>query len=91
MSQTKQMYGIDPHMIGRRALCDGGVASAGGPAGMLGAWERFVGRLTGYYFEEGDPPWRWYLMADLAEKPEEYTEDSVWCESGFLFLLDDAG
>jgi hypothetical protein len=39
--------------------------------------------------DHGDPPWRWYLMAELSRKPETYVADAVWCESGSLYLLGD--
>lgn len=84
----ERRYAIDPELIGRQAECDGGMATAGGPAGALGSRDFFKGRLTGIYFEEGDPPWRWYEMRDLQVKPEDYTDDSVWCEEGFIFLID---
>ena len=34
------------------------------------------------------PPWRWYLMVDLVRKPRNYEFDSVWCESGNIYLVD---
>jgi hypothetical protein len=77
--------GFDPAMAGRRAECDGGGPE---PGGTVGSRDEFAGTLTGEYFEEGDPPWRWYLLADLTRKPTDYAEDSVWCESGFVFLVD---
>jgi hypothetical protein len=53
------------------------------------ARQDFAGTLTGDYVDHGDPPWRWYLMTNLTAKPEAYTEDSVWCEAGMLFVADD--
>jgi hypothetical protein len=41
--------------------------------------------------DHGDPPWRWYLMTDLTRRPEGYVHDSVWCESGMVFLVERAG
>jgi len=84
----ERRYNINPRLTGRIAECDGGMMVAGGPAGAMGSREHFRGRLTGIYFEEGDPPWRWYEMRDLEVKPPEYEEDSVWCEAGFLFLME---
>jgi len=76
---------IDPEMAGKFAECDGG-----GPVqGTLFAnREEFAGTLTGEYFDHGDPPWRWYLMVDLVGKPINYEWDSVWCESGNIYLVD---
>lgn len=45
--------------------------------------------LTGQYVDHGDPPWRWYLLADLEKKPPGYPADSVWCESGSLFVMEE--
>ena len=56
---------------------------------MLGSRDLFRGRLTGLYYDEGNPPWRWYELADLVQKPEEHLDLTVWCEEGFLFLEDD--
>lgn len=72
-------------MAGRRAECDGGGAQVGG---AVGSRDEFAGTLTGEYFDQGDPPWRWYLMRDLTRKPPEHGSDGVWCESGFLFVVD---
>jgi hypothetical protein len=51
--------------------------------------EEFAGVLTGEYVDHGDPPWRWYRMTDLTGKPPGYDWDSVWCESGSLWLMED--
>ncbi|KAA0232548.1 MAG: hypothetical protein JJLCMIEE_03000 [Acidimicrobiales bacterium] len=77
--------GFDEDLAGRRAECDGGHAVPG--TGLAGR-EEFAGTLTGNYVDHGDPPWRWYLLADLTLKPDGYPEDTVWCESGNLFVLD---
>ncbi len=54
--------------------------------------EEFSGTLTGEYVDHGDPPWRWYRLCELTQKPENYEGDAVWCESGNLFVVDeDAG
>ncbi len=45
----------------------------------------FAGTLTGEYVEEGDPPWRWYLLGQLTLAPDTYIQDCVWCEEGNLF------
>ena len=50
--------------------------------------EEFAGTLTGDYVDHGDPPWRWYLLAELVRAPEGYPGEAVWCESGSLFILD---
>ena len=79
--------GFDPALAGQRAECDGG-----GP--VLGTrWarrEEFTGRLTGEYVDHGDPPWRWYRMVELERKPEDFAADAVWCESGSLFVCEEA-
>jgi len=78
--------GFDEDMAGKRAECDGG-GSIGGTrhAGR----QQFTGRLTGEYFDHGDPPWRWYLMIDLTEKPRNYEWGAVWCESENIYLVDE--
>ena len=78
--------GFDAALAGKRAECDGGAPVAGS---RLAGREEFAGVLTGEYVDHGDPPWRWYLMGDLSSKPEGYPWDTVWCESGSLFILDD--
>lgn len=75
--------GFDPARAGRRAECDGG----GGVVGARFAGrQEFAGTLTGDYVDHGDPPWRWYLLVDLSLKPRGYAPDSVWCESGSVFV-----
>ena len=78
--------GFDPTMAGKRAECDGG-----GPIGdgRYASRQDFTGTLTGDYVDHGDPPWRWYCMVDLTHKPANYAWDTVWCELGNLFLLDE--
>lgn len=75
--------GFDADLAGKRAECDGGAAIPG--THFVGR-EEFSGVLTGQYVDHGDPPWRWYLLADLDRKPPGYPADSVWCESGNLFV-----
>ena len=77
--------GFDPAMAGKRAECDGGGPIEGT---QLAGRQEFTGTLTGEYLDHGDPPWRWFLMVDLTRKPPNYQWDSVWCESGFIFLID---
>ena len=78
--------GFDPGIAGRRAECDGGGPVAGT---HFAGREEFKGTLTGEYVDHGDPPWRWYLLGDLSRKPEGYPADSVWCESGSVFFIDE--
>jgi hypothetical protein len=78
--------GFDPAMAGKRAECDGGGVV---PGTRFAGRQDFAGTLTGDYVDHGDPAWRWYLLVDLTVKPEGYTLDAVWCESGNLFLVDD--
>ena len=77
--------GFDPAVAGRYAECDGGGMV---PGTGLASREEFSGTLTGDYVDHGDPPWRWYLLADLVRAPEGYPGEAVWCESGSLFILD---
>ena len=78
--------GFDQRLAGRWAECDGGGLVPG--TKYVGRQE-FTGRLTGEYVDHGDPPWRWYLMVELSNKPENYTDDGVWCESESLFLVEE--
>ena len=77
--------GFDEAMAGKRAECDGGGPVEGRHAGR----QQFAGTLTGEYFDHGDPPWRWYLMVELTEKPRNYDWDAVWCEAGNVYLVDE--
>lgn len=52
------------------------------------ARQEFTGTLTGEYYDEGDPPWRWYKMIELTHKPNDYPFKSVWCEAESLFLIE---
>lgn len=82
---TSFVSGIDSELAGRRAECDGGHALAGTHFAVR---EEYAGTLTGEYVEEGDPPWRWYLLGELTRAPSGYPHDTVWCESGNLFVVD---
>jgi len=77
--------GFDEGLAGRTAECDGGHGFAGS---TLAGRQDFAGILTGDYVDHGDPPWRWYLLGDLTLRPEGYLDDTVWCESGHLFIDD---
>lgn len=76
--------GFDPNFAGKRAECDGGGPV---PGGRYAVRQEFTGTLTGEYYEQGDPPWRWYRMSNLTRKPENFPHDAVWCESESLFLV----
>ncbi len=76
--------GFDPALAGKWAECDGG----GLVNARLAAREDFAGRLTGEYIDHGDPPWRWYLMTALSVKPDGYAGNTVWCESGNLWVTE---
>ena len=78
--------GVDAAVAGRKAECDGGHALAGTHFAVR---EEFTGTLTGDFVEEGDPPWRWYLLGALTRAPNGYPHDTVWCESGNLFIEGD--
>jgi hypothetical protein len=75
-------YGFEPSVAGKVAECDGG--SMMGP--KLASRQDFRGRLTGKYVEDGDPPWRWYLLNELTMKPDSYAQDAVWCEVSSIFM-----
>jgi hypothetical protein len=83
---SNAVAGFDEKLAGRRAECDGG-----GP--LMGthyaARLEFTGTLTGDYVDHGDPPWRWYLMVDLTEKPAGYPGNTVWCEVNSIFCIDE--
>ncbi len=83
---TAARKGFDPEMAGKRAECDGGGPIAGT---RFAGRQEFTGTLTGEFIDHGDPPWRWYLMVDLTQKPEGYPSDAVWCESESVFILGD--
>jgi len=78
--------GFDATVTGKRAECDGGHAI---PGTRFAGRQEFTGTLTGEYVDHGEPAWRWYLLTDLTRKPDGYLDDSVWCESGNLFILDE--
>ena len=79
--------GFDREMAGKQAECDGGGQIAGT---RFAGRQDFTGTLTGEFIDHGDPPWRWYLMVELTKKPEGYPSDAVWCESGSVFVTEDA-
>ncbi|MBW2422289.1 MAG: hypothetical protein JRH19_27400 [Deltaproteobacteria bacterium] len=60
MAAEKRRF--DPAYAGKRAECDGGGPI---PGTRMAGRQEFTGTLTGEYIEQGDPPWRWYLMVDL--------------------------
>jgi hypothetical protein len=76
--------GFDARLAGRRAECDGGGLV---PGTRYATRHEFTGTLTGEYYDEGDPPWRWYRMEQLTRKPDAFPFEAVWCESESLFLL----
>ena len=78
--------GFDAEMADKIVECDGGGPIAGT---KLAGRQEFVGRATGEYIDHGDPPWRWYLMGQLSNKPDGYAWDTVWCESGSIFVQDE--
>ena len=85
MSAADARPGFDLALSGRSAECDGGRAI---PGTHLVGREEFAGVLTGDYVDHGDPPWRWYLLAQLSRMPDGWPADAVWCESGSVFLID---
>lgn len=79
-------FGFDTDLAGKRAECDGGYAVVGT---HFAGRQEFAGTLTGEYVDHGDPPWRWYVLTDFTHKPESYTDETVWCESGNLFIAEE--
>ena len=79
--------GVKPEYKGKRAECEGGAPIAGT---KYAGRQFFAGTLTGDYrdFDFGGYPWRWYLMADLIQKPEAFDKEAVWCEEESLALMD---
>ncbi len=92
-NKYERKYDVDESMKGQYAECDGGASQPtilpNGEWGLMPSRETFKGVLTGLYFDQGDPPWRWYEMVILHERPEGYMDETVWCEPGFIFLLGD--
>ena len=86
MPEIPARPGFDAALAGRRAECDGGSAI---PGTRYAGREEFAGTLTGEYVDHGDPPWRWYRLAELEKKPAGYPASSVWCEAGSLFVEDE--
>jgi len=82
----KNKRGFDQEVVGRQAECDGGRPLEGT---RFATREEFTGTLSGDYIDYGDPPWRWYLMAELTVKPPSYAQDSVWCEANSIFFVDE--
>lgn len=82
-----EISGFDATLAGRRAECDGGHALAGTHFGVR---EEFEGTLTGDFVEWGDPPWRWLLLGELTRAPAGDPHDTVWCESGNVFVVEES-
>lgn len=91
--KDKRRYGVDETLKGVFAECDGGgtieTIMPNGRIGIMPGRQLFKGVLTGLYFDQGNPPWRWYEMLVTQDRPEDYPEEIVWCEPGFLFLMGD--
>lgn len=75
----------DPSIAGLRVEADGGNAEIGS---RFASREVFRGTLTGQRMDVGDPPWRWLEIGDLTEKPDEFEDETVWCEESFIYYLD---
>ena len=73
---------FDAALAGKRVLADGGAELPTGGAAFRDSYE---GVLTGRRFEEGDPPWRWLEIGQLANRPEGSEDEVVWCEEGFVY------
>ncbi len=91
--KNERTYGVNESVKGKYAECDGGgtqeIVMPNGSMGIMPSRETFKGVLTGLYFDQGDPPWRWYEMLITQDRPEGYPEETVWCEPGFIFLQED--
>ena len=81
---SSQRYYFDPSIAGKRVQADGGNAAVGS---RLASRESFEGTLTGRRMDEGDPPWRWFEIGMLVEKPDDFREESVWCEESYIYPL----
>lgn len=86
--ETEVRHGCEASLARRHAECDGGAAI---PGTRFAGRAEFAGRLTGDWVDHGEPPWRWYLLAELSRKPEGWPGDGVWCESESVFLIDERG
>jgi hypothetical protein len=76
----------DPSLRGRRVEADGGEAVPGTGAGYRAT---FRGRLTGRRLEQGDPPWTWFELGELTERPADFESLYVWCEESYVYFLDE--
>ncbi|MFN0148679.1 MAG: hypothetical protein ACKVT1_19425 [Dehalococcoidia bacterium] len=82
---------FDAAIAGKRVAADGGSEAVEGQHGgkfAVASREMFEGRLTGRRMDDGDPPWRWLEIGDLAEKPEGFEDATVWCEESYIYALD---
>lgn len=77
--------GFNPDYQGKRAECDGGGQIA---ETKYAGRQFFAGTLTGAYRDFGPYPWRWYLMSELTDKPENFNLKAVWCDEESLILID---
>ena len=78
--------GFAPEMQGRLAECDGGAPIVGT---KYAGRQDFAGKLTGHYRDYGKYAWRWYLMAELTNKPLGYLHEAVWCDEASLVMADE--
>ncbi len=86
---TERTYKFDPQLAGKTAECDGGRQIVGGPDhGPPAVRESYRGKLTGLYWEEGDPIWRWYELLIDKTSPDGDPGQAMWCEEGFLFIME---
>ena len=89
MSQSESTDGIvqyfDETLAGLRVQADGGNAAVGS---RLASRETFAGRLTGRRMDEGNPPWQWLEVGELTERPDDFTDDCVWCELSYIYPLE---
>lgn len=83
---------FDSSVAGRPVAADGGAefkdaAHAGGYA--VASRESFRGRLTGWRLDQGNPPWRWFEIGELVDKPQDFESATVWCEQSYIYFLDE--
>lgn len=75
---------FDAEIAGQRVEADGGHQVPGFAHGVR---ETFQGTLTGRRMDQGDPPWRWLELGELTQKPEDFADQTVWCEESFVFRV----
>jgi hypothetical protein len=81
---ASQHYYFDSSVAGIRVQADGGNAAIGS---RLASRETFEGELTGWRMDEGNPPWKWFEIGALVDKPPGFSAESVWCEETYIYRI----